>query len=230
MAADPIGNPNLQMTHAVHTSAGVEQKITETVDASVEGFAKWIDGAVTSTPGGVPPYFVNSQEERVFGGELMLRVRPQGRFFGFLSYTLMRSERRDEGAAWRLYDRDQTHILGATGVLRLGRGWEVGATVRYTSGVPYTPVVSATYDATADVYSPRMGRPMSARNPPFSRVDLRVQKTWAFSKWSLAAYLDVQNALNSPNREGFAYRYDYTARDGVRGLPILPILGLRGEL
>ncbi|HVH47875.1 MAG TPA: TonB-dependent receptor [Labilithrix sp.] len=226
----PIGNPGLKMTHALHASAGVEQKVTEALSASVEGFGKWIDGAVTGTPGGRPPFFDNAQEGRIFGGELMLRMRPRGRFFGFVSYTLMRSERRDEGQSWRLFDRDQTHILGATGVYRLGRGWEIGATVRYTSGTPYTPVTSSTYDATSDVYSPRLGRPMSARNPAFSRVDLRVQKTWTFAKWSLAAYLDVQNALNAPNREGFAYSYDYRERQGARGLPILPILGLRGEL
>jgi TonB family protein len=227
---DPIGNPNLRMTHALHASAGVEQKVTDTFSASVEGFGKLIDDVVTTTPGGRPPFFLNSQEGRVFGGELMLRVKPRGRFFGFVSYTLMRSERRDEGQPWRLFDRDQTHILGASGVYRLGHGWEVGATVRYTSGTPYTPVTSSTYDATADVYSPRIGRSMSARNPAFSRVDLRIQKTWTFAKWSLAAYLDVQNALNAPNREGFSYSYDYRERQGARGLPILPILGLRGEL
>ncbi|MBX3193436.1 MAG: TonB-dependent receptor, partial [Labilithrix sp.] len=226
----PIGNPDLKMSHALHASAGVEQKIGSAVTASLEGFGKWIDGAVTATPGGLAPYWLNAQEGRIFGGEAMLRVRPRGRFFGFVSYTLMRSERRDEGDAWRLFDRDQTHILGATGVYRLGRGWEVGGSVRYTSGTPYTPVVASTYDATADVYSPRGGRSMSARNPPFSRLDLRIQKTWTFSRWSLAAYLDVQNALNAPNREGFAYSYDYRERQGARGLPILPILGLRGEL
>ena len=229
-AVAPIGNPDLKMTHALHASAGVEQKITDAFSASVEGFGKWIDGAVTATPGGRPPFFVNAQEGRIFGGELMLRVKPRGRFFGFVSYTLMRSERRDPDEAWRLFDRDQTHILGAAGVYRLGRGWEIGATVRYTSGAPYTPVVASTYDATADVYSPRAGQPMSARNPPFSRLDLRIQKTWTFSRWSLAAYLDVQNVLNAPNREGFAYSYDYRERQGARGLPILPILGLRGEL
>ncbi|MDF2693606.1 MAG: TonB family protein / TonB-dependent receptor [Labilithrix sp.] len=231
MAVNPIGNPDLKMTQALHVSAGVEQKITDAFTASVEGFSKWIDNGVTSTPDGRAPFFVNSQDGRVFGGELMLRVKPTGRFFGFVSYTLMRSERRDsEDQPWRLFDRDQTHILGASGAYRLGRGWEIGATVRYTSGTPYTPVVASTYDATVDVYSPRIGRPMSARNPAFSRVDLRIQKTWTFSKWSLAAYLDVQNALNAPNREGFSYSYDYRERTGARGLPILPILGLRGEL
>jgi hypothetical protein len=170
----------------------------------------------------------------VLGGDFLLRVRPTGRFFGFVSYTLMRSERRDElgpdGGRWRLFDRDQTHIVGATGAYRLGRGWEAGASIRYTSGTPYTPVVGSTYDGTTDVYSPRLGPAMSARNPAFSRIDLRIQKTWTFSRWSLAAYLDVQNVLNSPNREGFEYSYDYRRRQGNGGLPILPILGLRGEL
>ncbi|MBX3204301.1 MAG: TonB family protein [Labilithrix sp.] len=226
----PIGNPDLAMSHAIHASAGVEQKITDALSASLEGFGKWIDGAVTATPEGRPPYFVNAQEGRIFGAEALVRMKPRGRFFGFVSYTLMRSERRDEDQPWRLFDRDQPHILGATGVYRLGRGWEIGASVRYTSGTPYTPVTSSTYDASGDVYSPRVGRPMSARNPPFSRLDLRVQKTWTFARWSLAAYLDVQNALNSPNREGFFFSYDYRERQGARGLPILPILGLRGEL
>jgi hypothetical protein len=226
----PIGNPNLRLPRALHVSAGVEQKVTDAFTVSAEGFVKWMDQITTTTPGGRAPFFVNAQHGRVYGGELLLRVRPVGRFFGFLSYTLMRSERGNDGETLRLFDRDQTHILGATGVYRLGRGWEVGATVRYTSGTPYTPVVASTYDATNDVYRPRLGRSMSERNPAFARLDARVQKTWTFSKWSLAVYLDVQNVLNAENREGFTYSYDYRNREGTRGLPILPILGIRGEL
>ncbi len=37
-------------------------------------------------------------------------------------------------------------------------------------------------------------------------------------------------APQAPNREGFAYSYDYGRREGSRGLPILPVLGVRGEL
>ncbi len=228
--AEPIGNPKLRMTHALHASAGVEHKITDTFSTSVEGFVKKVDNVVTATPEGQAPFFTNDQEGRIFGGELLLRVRPAGRFSGFLSYTLMRSERRDIGKDWRLFDRDQPHIVNATSVYRLGRGWEIGASFRYTSGTPYTPVTSAIYDGTTDVFSPRLGAPMSARNPAFHRLDLRVQKTWTFSRFSLAAYLDVQNTLNAPNREGFSYSYDYRTREGVRALPILPIVGLRGEL
>ena len=230
LVLEGVGNPKLGMTHALHVSAGVEQHLGETVSVGAEGFVKWVDGVVAATPGGRAPFFLNSQDGRIFGGELLLRVKPRGRFFGFISYTLMRSERRDSATEWRPFDRDQPHIVNATGVYRLGHGWELGATVRTTSGTPYTPVRSSTYDATTDVYSPRLGANMSARNPAFSRVDLRVQKTWTFSKWSLSGYLDVQNTLNFPNREGFSYSYDYRVRESVRGLPILPILGIRGEL
>lgn len=230
LSVDPIGNPNLKMARALHASAGVEQKISEPISVSVEGFAKWMTDVVAPTPDGQAPFFVNSQDGRIFGGELLLRVRPSGRFFGFVSYTLMRSERRDAGQGFRLFDRDQPHILNATGSYRLGRGWEIGASFRYTSGTPYTPVVGSSYEATTDTYTPRSGLPMSERNPPFVRLDVRGQKTWTFSKWSLAVFLDVQNALNSPNREGFSYAYDYRSRSGVRGLPLLPLLGIRGEL
>ncbi|MBX3209983.1 MAG: TonB family protein [Labilithrix sp.] len=229
-AIPSLGNPRLLLTKALHVSAGVEQKIGERVSTSVEGFAKWLDDVVTGTPDGRAPFFENSQNGRIFGAELLVRVKPTGRFFGFVSYTLMRSERQPEGGPWRLFDRDQPHILNATGNYRLGRGWEVGASFRYTSGTPYTPVVAATYEASRDVYEPRLGASMSARNGAFTRLDARVEKKWTFALWSLAVYLDVQNVLNSPNREGYSYNYDYTRRQGVRGLPVFPSLGIRGEL
>ena len=226
----PIGNPNLQLPRALHVSGGFEQKLGGASTLAVEGFVKWMDRVTTTTPDGREPFFVNAQRGRIFGGEVFCRFNPEGRLSGFVSYTLMRSERGTDGSAFRLFDRDQTHILAAAGSYKLGRGWELGATLRYTSGTPYTPVASTSFDATNDVYVPRLGRAMSARNPAFSRLDLRVQKTWTFTKWSLAVYLDVQNVLNAENREGFAYSYDYRNRNGVRGLPILPILGIRGEL
>jgi hypothetical protein len=232
-AVNPIGNPALGYAHALHGTLGLEQELGESIRGSVEGFAKRLDGMVAGTPGGAPPFFENSQKGRIFGGELLLQVKGDPRvapFFGFLSYTLMRSERRDAGQGWRLFDRDQTHVLATTWTYRLGRGWEVGATFRYTTGTPYTPVVSSTYDAGADVYLPRSGAPESRRNPAFTRLDARVEKKWTFTRWSIAAYLDVQNVFNAENAEGFSYSYDYSRRQAERGLPIFPNLGVRGEL
>ena len=235
----PIGNPAIGLAHSTHATVGVERAITESTSVSVEGFGRWMSDMVRPTDGGRPPFYLDDQEGRVFGGEALLRMKPTGRFFGFLSYTLMRSERRDPGQPWRLFDRDTPHMVSSAGVVRLGRGWETGAAFRFTSGTPYTPIVGSSYDARTDTYVARRGAPMSDRNPPYVRLDARVEKKWTFSPvgdrqgrsaWSLAVYLDVQNVLNSPNREGFAYNYDYSKRYGASSLPILPSLGIRGEL
>ena len=47
---------------------------------------------------------------------------------------------------------------------------------------------------------------------------------------TLALYLDVQNTYNATNPEGSFYNYDFTERYQIPGLPIIPSLGLRGEL
>ena len=45
----------------------------------------------------------------------------------------------------------------------------------------------------------------------------------------LSAYLDVQNVYNSQNTEAIQYNFNYTARQYITGLPILPSIGIRGE-
>ncbi len=118
-------------------------------------------------------------------------------------------------------------IAGVT----LGGGWEVGARFRLVSGNPTTPILGpAYYDADADTYVPRYGEPASARLPTFHQLDLRVDKKWTFRHWSLGVYLDVQNVYNQQNPEATLYSFDYTQSTSVSGLPILPSLGVRGEL
>ena len=45
------------------------------------------------------------------------------------------------GLAYRLFDQDQTHVLGLLASYDLGRGFEVGGRFRYATGMPRTPVV-----------------------------------------------------------------------------------------
>jgi hypothetical protein len=112
----------------------------------------------------------------------------------------------------------------------LGRGWEIGAVLRFVSGNPETPVVGSFLNTNTNTYTPVYGRVNSARAPAFNRLDVRFQKTWKFDAWKLAAYLDIQNTYNAKNVESTSYSYDYRQRSNVRGLPIIPIIGLRGEL
>ena len=98
------------------------------------------------------------------------------------------------------------------------------------SGTPYTPVASAIYDADAGAYAPVNATPFSGRDEAFHSLDVRVDKTWTFTHWKLGAYLDVQNAYNRNNADGRSYNYNYARAGAVSGLPLLPVIGLRGEL
>src|SRR5207249_460242 len=123
-----------------------------------------------------------------------------------------------------------TQILTIAGVYRLGHGWEAGLTFRIVTGNPDTPIVGSNLNTLTAEYSPVYGRVNSIRDPTFNRLDARVEKQWTFTAWKLALYLDVQNVYNTVNPEGRTYDYEYLRYQQIRGLPIIPNLGLRGEL
>ncbi|MES1157793.1 MAG: TonB-dependent receptor [Haliangium ochraceum] len=225
-----IGNPDLKLRHSEHYGLGVEQGFGERINLSVEGFYKNLhELQVNGTNAAGEPSVVNAGKGRIYGLEVHTKVQPTGRLFGFVSYTLSRSERNDHGEGWRLFDYDQTHILTVASGYRLGRGWDVGGTFRMVSGNPGTPVVGSIYDANRDYYAPVYGATNSIRDPLFHRLDVRVEKSWKFQAWKLATYLDLQNAYNRRSQEGLQYSYDYSKRAKIEGLPIIPSLGLRGE-
>ncbi len=236
---EPFGNGGLKPESAQHYSLGFEQELARPLELSVEGFYKRLDDIVLAAPSadssanGVS--YQNIGSGRVYGSELLLRFKPttgDRRFFGWIAYTLSRSERRDSDSAdYYRYDYDQTHILTALASYKLGRGWQLGARFRYVTGSPYTPELGGTVDYDAGAYAPVTSLSRnSARLPAFHQLDVRIDKTWQFQSWALSAYLDVQNAYNHQNTEAISYNFDYSQTTPTHGLPILPILGLRGEL
>jgi hypothetical protein len=178
----------------------------------------------------VPERKSNDGIGRIYGGEFMLRQALSKWFFGWISYTLMRSERKDCAAcAWRLFDFDQTHVLIVAVHAYLPKGFEVGARYRYISGYPYTVAYGGWFDADADVYSPAQGAVNTGRLPAFNQLDLRVDKTFLFQRWVLKAYLDITNVTNNANVEVSQPNYDFTRRAALTGLPIIPSFGIRAE-
>jgi TonB family protein len=225
----PVGNPSYGPNHAQHYGMGVEQRFGNTGSFSMEGFYKRLsDLGVNGTDANGNPLLVNGGKGRIYGLEVLGKLNPTGRAFGFVAYTLSRSERNDYGLAWRLFDFDQTHILTLAGGYRLGR-WDLGGTFRLVSGNPRTPIIGSVYDANSDFYNPVYGRVNSARDPLFHQASVRVERAWVFQTWKLATYLDVQNFYNHRSQEGLQYSYDYSRSKPVQGLPILPSIGLRGE-
>jgi TonB family protein len=235
-AIAPFGSPSVKNNLAIHYSVGIEQQLFQDVEVSLEGFYKdlrdLVVGRSATSSAVAGTEFTNTGEGRTFGTELLARFKPGGRFSGFVAYTMSRSERRiDASRAFSIFEFDQTHILNALASYKLGRGWSVGARFRYVTGNPYTPYVGAIADLDAGAYAP-LPSPVanSARVAPFHSLDLRIDKTWTFSSWRLTAYLDIRNAYNRQNPEAMTYNYNYSQSQTVAGLPILPVLGLRGEL
>ncbi|MEM7138502.1 MAG: TonB family protein [Myxococcota bacterium] len=232
--SDPaIGNPDLDPIQAAHFGAGWEYDPIPGLRVGVEGFFKYLWDRAVPIPTGEAPFFQTQGLGRIYGAEFSANIRPPtgAQYFGYLSYTLSRSERKDgPGEPWRLFDFDQTHILTAAFVYKFKRNWEIGATFRLVSGNPDTPVIGSIYDALTDVYIPIDGRTNSLRNPLFNQLDLRVQKEWFFDRWRLALFLDIRNTYNRQNQEGIIYNFDFSEATPLLGLPIIPSLGVRGTL
>lgn len=231
----PFGTPGIRSSSAIHASTGIEQELVRGLELSLETYVKRLTDLVIARPSeidtAIGARFDNTGSGSVVGGEALVRVRT-GRLSGWAAYSLSRSIRRDEsGEPYRLSPWDQTHVASAVANVDLGRGWTTGGRLRYITGTPITPYAGGVVDVDAGAYAPVPGRRNEDRMPPFYQLDLRIEKVWNLSERArFSVYLDVQNATNRQNPEGLVYRYDYARRDVASGLPILPILGLRGEL
>ncbi len=226
-----FGSPSLSFSEARHALAGVQVKPFSWVDVELTGFLTTSSGLSARSKLESPllaQALVSTGEGRSMGGQLLVRVNPSSRVFGWLSYSLIRSERRAGPAAeWRLFDYDQTHVLTALASVKLGYGFEVSARVRISSGYPRTPVISAWFDARTNTFQPVLGAQNSIRIAPFFALDVRGSKTFKFDKTELEIFLDVQNATNQRNPEELVYNSSYTQQSTISGLPILPVLGGR---
>jgi TonB family protein len=233
----PFGSPGVESNRSLHTSVGVEQELAHGLELSLEGYYKKLSELVVARTAedstNVGASFANTGSGRVYGGETLLRYRaPSGRYFGWVAYTLSRSERRNtKSEDYHLFQYDQTHILTALGNAQLGqRGWSVGFRFRYVTGSPYTPYVGGVVDLDDGAYTPIAGATYGARLPAYQQLDLRLDKTWQIGRTKLIAYGELRNTYNHKNPEGLAYKYDYSKSEIQSGIPILPIIGLRGEL
>jgi TonB family protein len=236
--SDEFGNPRLGVQRGLQNSVGISQQFEHGISLDSTAFFNYIwdqsagSAELVTRPDGTvgPEVFANTQRGRVYGLEVLLRKQLTGRFFGWLAYTLSRSERRPQpGDDWQLFGFDQTHILTLIGVVKLPKGWQVGARFRLVSGNPNTPVVGAVYDAAGDFYQPLSGATNSERIPAFHQLDLRVDKKWTWKRVALTLYIDVLNVYNRQNTEFWIYSYDFSGRRPVASLPIIPSVGTRIE-
>lgn len=224
-----LGNPDLNSVRGLDVAVGAEWRPGPADSIDLQVFYKSLWNLVVQTPGLFPsPPYLNAGLGQVYGAELLARHKLSARWFGWIAYTLLWAERKDQaGQAWRPFDWDQRHILTAVGSVQLPDHWEVSARFRLVSGNPTTAIRSASYDEKADDYTAVQGTYNAGRLPAFHQLDLRVDKRWVLNRWMFNLYLDVQNVYNRTNPEGVVFNFDYSRQALQGGLPIIPSLGLR---
>lgn len=227
--------PDLGYERAWNSSVGVEHEINPSIQWEAELFwrdmTRLIDTADGFTGSGTQP-FANVGFGRAYGMELIARHQPTGRFFGWVSYTLSRSERRrSKQDPWTAFDFDQTHIVSAQAGYDLPYDTGVSFQVQYVTGNPDTPLDAGVYDVdTGDYNGFRVGRTNSQRLPAFFQTSLRFDKTFLFKSWELDAYVDLLNMVRGVNPEFTIYNYDFSEYAYVRGLPFIPNVGIEARI
>ena len=140
---------------------------------------------------------------RAYGMEVLLQQRLFKGYYGLLAYTMVRSEYINPGEdltleQWTPSSWDNRHILSMTGGKKWDSGWELGARVLFSGGLPYTPyavdqsLVMANWEA---FNAPLLDYTQlnAQRNDFFHQVDVRIDRKWFFDNWSLDVFMDVQN-------------------------------------
>jgi outer membrane receptor protein involved in Fe transport len=229
-----FGNPTLAPSSAVHGVIGGAYKLRSTLTLELTGFAKYLWDLPARSELATPALAQALDQDgvgRSYGGQLLLRQELVKGFFGWITYSLIRSERKDHpDRDWRLFDYDQTHVLGVLASYQLGHGFEIGGRFRFTSGVPRTPVVDKYFDARSDQFDPLFGAQNSIRVPSFYQLDLRAERTITRPTWRLNVFVDVQNVTNRANPEEIIYNFDFSRRGYITGLPTLAVVGARLEI
>lgn len=232
------GNPLLKSQRSKHYSLSWERDLREGASdgwrISSSLFYKDLDRLVVSSTDKVSrdgaevfENFNNEGRGRIHGLETQVRYQKED-WSWIVNYTMLESRRWSPGQAVLPSAYDQTHSLNVLMGYQF-QDWRYGARFRYVTGNPYTPVVGSQFDADNDVYIPVRGSVFSRRNGDFKQVDLRVDRQWVYDTWILSAYLDIQNLSNEKNPEGLTYSYDYSEKQAISGIPVLPTVGVKGE-
>jgi hypothetical protein len=230
LSAD-FGNPNLGFNRTEHVVAGVEQGLGTASSVKVEGYYKTYRDRVVEVAD--KRIFSNDGAGLARGVEVMLRHEVSQRFFGWLSYSYAESQRLGPPIYdWQPYQYDQPHTLTLVGSYDLSPAWSTGLKLNYHSGPLITPIVGRVADPdpnNSSGWAPIYGQPYSERLGDYLRLDIRMDYAIRLEGAKVNLYAEVINALNRPNPSGVTYSKDFSRRETVNNLPLLPYVGLGME-
>ncbi len=236
-------NRNLKHVRATQYIAGFEYLLREDTKLTVETYLKRYRHYPASL---TRPYLVLANTGAGFGGSEdgfasfglePLASKGTGRSFGaevFLQKKL--SEIPCYGTVSLSYGKalftaldgieragsyDQRWIINVGGGYIFNEQWEVSGRFRFATGRPYMPFNP---DGTQDP-----ARYNTARLDPNHSLDVRLDRRWNFSRWTLVAYLDIQNIYNRKPVNVPRYNARTGQPEESRAIGILPSIGISAE-
>jgi hypothetical protein len=207
-------NNGLKYISADHFVAGIEYQRNRDARFTVEGFFKnyrnypfsVVDSISIANKGADFGTYgdeevVSTSKGRAYGMEVLVQERNLAGFNLILAYTLVRSEFQNNSDAFIPSAWDNRHILNFTMGRQLKGNWDIGAKWRFVGGAPYTPwdIEKSSRIEAWEIDSRGyfdFNRFNTLRFGNFHQLDLRIDKSFYFSRWSLMLYTDIQNVYN----------------------------------
>jgi len=200
-----------QFVESIHYTAGVKWDSPISSRLSIEGFYKRYPNyllslrdsiSIAHVPadfgvfGNYPVSF--DSKGRAYGVEFLYQQRLYKGFYGMVSYTLSWSEYLDKYDEYVASAWDARHVVSFTLGKRFGTQWEAGLNWRYQSAIPYTPFNEelSAQRLVWDINNAGVrdfDRLNEFRGKSTSILNLRVDRIYNFTGWTLNVYIDLEN-------------------------------------
>ncbi len=139
---------------------------------------------------------------RAYGLEFQVRQKLHQSLFWNINFSWIVSQFTNADGAYVSSSWDNRYFGNIILGKRLKKNWQIGLHWLFTGGNPYTPydeersALKAIWDVNRrGLFDYR--RINSQRLPGFHQLNLRLDKQFDFKKWTLAAFLDLQNIYAS---------------------------------
>lgn len=232
-------NRFLKNIKAEHYVAGVEYLFDAGLRVTLEGYYKNYSNYPVSTN---RPYLILANNGGNFetveefglepltsdgtgfsrGLELFIQKTLTNNLYGALNLSLFEAKYKALDGVERRSSFDNRFIFNAFGGYRFGAGWELSGKFRYIGGRPFTPINPENGFQIVSNYN-------TDNLPDFVRLDLRLDKRWNFSSWSLITYIDIQNVTNKKNITGYKWNKFKSEIEANESLGILPSIGINAK-
>lgn len=229
-------NRDLNNIRADHYIAGVEYLFGNDSRATIEVYYKKYSDYPSSS---LRPYFVlannggdyeNSSsfglEPLISAGigyakgiEFFFQKTLSGKFYTTANLSLFMAKYTSLDGIERPSNYDNGILFIANGGYIAGKGWELSSKLRIIGGRPYTPINPSDGTQLISQYN-------SERLPYYYSLDIRVDKRWNFSKWSLVTYVDIQNITGSKNITNYKWNKYTREIESNKSLGVFPTIGI----